>query len=199
MDLQRPSHGDHLVVFGYPEEGGAVHLTPAGLTYRGPHGMSPRSFWDLGADTVKPGMSGAAVLNLRTGGVGAIIVASKNPARADGALAVPWHEVEQDLSTLLDANRAFHETDHRWNDAARAAVPEEASHSQGIQSGSGNVQYNFFGGFGETLPAPGPTAPPGPEVTVTIEATLTANGTLDARVRLGCHPLMVYCRQCTTR
>jgi tetratricopeptide (TPR) repeat protein len=195
MDPQRPSHGDRLVVFGYPQEGGAVHLTPAGLTYRGSHGVSPRSFWDLGADTVKPGMSGAAVLNLRTGRVGGIIVASKNPARADGALAVPWHEVEQDLAAVLAANRAFHETDHRWNDAARAAAPEAVPDghassmaiqgSQGLQSGSGNVQYNFFGGFGETVPAPGPAAPPGPEVTVTIEATLTANGMLDALVRLG--------------
>ena len=126
MDLVRPEHGDHVVVFGYPEEGGSVHLTPAGLTYRGLHGTSPTSFWDLGADTVKPGMSGAAALHLRAGGVGGIIVASKNPARADGALAVPWHEVEGDLSAVLAANRAFHETDHRWNDAARGARPAAA-------------------------------------------------------------------------
>ena len=93
------------MAFGYPEEGGSVHLTPAGLTYRGLHGTSPTSYWDLGADTVKPGMSGAAALHLRTGGVGGIIVASKNPARADGALAVPWHEAERDLSAVLAANR----------------------------------------------------------------------------------------------
>src|ERR1700678_1718013 len=62
LDVVRPEHGDHVVAFGYPEEGGSVHLTPAGLTYRGLHGTSPTSFWDLGADTVKPGMSGAAVL-----------------------------------------------------------------------------------------------------------------------------------------
>ena len=118
MDLVRPHYGDHVVVFGYPEEGGSVHLTPAGLTYRGLHGTSPRSFWDLGADTVKPGMSGAAALHLRTGGIGGILVASKNPARADGALAVPWHEVDGDLAAVLAANRRFHEADHRWNDAA---------------------------------------------------------------------------------
>ena len=192
LDLERPSYGDHFVVFGYPEEGGAVHLTPAGLIYRGPHGVSPRSFWDLGADTVKPGMSGAAVLNLRTGGVGGIIVASKNPVRADGALAVPWHEVEQDLSTVFAVNRAFHETDHRWNDAARAAAPGEGPHGpeihsgQGIQAGSHNTQYNFYNG-------PAPAAPPAssttgaasPPLTVTIEATLAEDGTLSSRVRVG--------------
>ena len=121
MELVRPGQGDHVVVFGYPEEGGSVHLTPAWLTYRGLHGTAPTSFWDLGADTVKPGMSGAAALHLRTGGVGGIVVASKNPVRADGALAVPWVEVEEELGAVLVANRSFHETDHRWNDAARDA------------------------------------------------------------------------------
>jgi hypothetical protein len=56
LDLTRPQYGDQVVAFGYPEEGGSVHLTPAGLTYRGLHGTSPTSFWDLGADTVKLGM-----------------------------------------------------------------------------------------------------------------------------------------------
>ena len=127
MDLLRPQHGDQVLVFGYPEEGGSVLLTPAGLTYRGLHGTSPASFWDLGADTVKPGMSGAAALHLRAGGVGGIIVASKNPARADGALAVPWQEVEQGLSEVLAANRAFHEADGRWNAAAGGAGPAAAA------------------------------------------------------------------------
>jgi tetratricopeptide (TPR) repeat protein len=126
MDLVRPEHGDRVLVFGYPEEGGSVHLTPAALTYRGLHGNLPTSFWDLGADTVKPGMSGAAALHLRTGGVGGIVVASKNPARADGALVVPWHEVAQDLGAVLAANRAFHEIDHRWNDATRSGVASSA-------------------------------------------------------------------------
>jgi tetratricopeptide (TPR) repeat protein len=127
MDLVRPGHGDQVVVFGYPEEGGSVHLTPAGLTYRGRHGTSPTSFWDLGADTVKPGMSGAAALHLRSGGVGGIIVASKNTGKADGALAVPWREVERDLGAVLAANRAFHEADHRWNDAVRIAAAQLAA------------------------------------------------------------------------
>jgi hypothetical protein len=202
LDLVRPEHGDHVVVFGYPEEGGSVHLTPAGLTYRGLHGTSPTSFWDLGADTVKPGMSGAAALHLRTGGVGGIVAASKNLVRADGALAVPWHEVEEDLGAVLAANRAFHETDRRWNEAARAAAAglaaagtrpatgyapgAEIHGGQGIQAGSGNVQYNFYGG-----PAPAAsrastvarTAPP--SLAVTIEAALGDDSMLESRVRAG--------------
>jgi virginiamycin B lyase len=180
MDVVRPEHGDPVVVFGYPQEGGSVHLTPAGLTYRGLHGTSPVSFWDLGADAVKPGMSGAAALHLRTGVVGGIIVASKNPARADGALAVPWHEVERDLSGVLAANRAFNAADHRWNDAARpdagrpaAAGTQSATGNapgtdihggQGIQAGSHNVQYNFY-----AVPAP---AAPQPSTTTHYEDRL---------------------------
>ena len=123
LDSRRPSDDDGLVVYGFPEEGGAVHLTPARLTYRGPHGVAPTSFWDLGSDTIKPGMSGSAVLNVRTGGVGGIIVATKHPARADGALAVPWEEVADELQDVLADNRAFHQGDRRWSDAVRATTP----------------------------------------------------------------------------
>ena len=45
-----------------------VQLTPARLTYRGTKGILRPPILDLASDTVKPGMSGAAVLNLRSGG-----------------------------------------------------------------------------------------------------------------------------------
>ena len=67
-------------------------------------------------------MSGAAVLNLRSGAVCGVIVASKHPAHPDGALAIPWSAVDTDLSEVLAANRAFHRKDQRWN-AAEAAGP----------------------------------------------------------------------------
>ena len=191
MDLVRPDHGDHVVAFGYPQEGGSVHLTPAGLTYRGLHGTSPTSYWDLGADTVKPGMSGAAALHLRTGGVGAIIVASKNPARADGALAVPWHEVERDLSAVLAANRAFHQADHRWNDAARAAAHTESPHgtsiqdSQGVQSGTGNIQNNYYGWPASASPEGGGRSTAPPPLTVTMDVAFGGDGMLESRVQVG--------------
>jgi len=159
------------------------------------------SFWDLGADRVKPGMSGAAVLHLRTGGVGGIIVASKDPARADGALAVPWHEVEQDLSAVLAANRAFHQADHRWDDAARAAGARlaaaetqsatgyapgaEISGGQGIQAGSHNVQNNFYGGPAPAASPASTTARAAPPLTVMIEAALGDDGMLESLVRVG--------------
>ena len=122
IDTEWPSHEDSFQVFGYPQEGGAVQLTPARLTYRGAKGIQPTTYLDLASNTVKPGMSGAAVLNLRSGAVCGVIVASKHPAHPDGALAIPWSAVDTDLSEVLAANRAFHRKDRRWN-AAEAAGP----------------------------------------------------------------------------
>ena len=123
IDTEWPAHEDSFQVFGYPQEGGAVQLTPARLTYRGAKGILPTTYLDLASDTVKPGMSGAAVLNLRSGAVCGVIVASKHPAHPDGALAIPWSAIDTDLSEVLAANRAFHLKDRRWNaaDAARPA------------------------------------------------------------------------------
>lgn len=121
IDPDWPSAQDSFQVFGYPREGGAVRLTPARLTYRGTHGTQPTAFLDLASDTVKPGMSGAAVLNLRSGGVCGVVVASKHPSHPDGALAVPWSAIAADLADVVAANRAFHLRDTRWDEAAAAS------------------------------------------------------------------------------
>jgi Trypsin-like peptidase domain len=47
IDPDWPSWEDSFQVFGYPEEGGAVRLTPARLTYRGTNGTSPTAYLDL--------------------------------------------------------------------------------------------------------------------------------------------------------
>ena len=117
IETDWPDTGDEFPVFGYPREGGAVRLTPARLTYRWTNGTLPTVYLDLASDTIKPGMSGAAVLNLRTGAVCGVIVASKNPAHPDGALAIPWMTVAGDLAEVLTANREFQRTDARWRDA----------------------------------------------------------------------------------
>jgi hypothetical protein len=130
IDPEWPSQEDSLLVFGYPEEGGAVQLTPARLTYRGPHGTSPTVYLDLGSDTIKPGMSGAAVLNLRSGAVCGVVVASKHPAHPDGALAIPWSAIAADLEAVLAANEAFHDMDNRWKEAT---VSREAAEKAKLQ------------------------------------------------------------------
>ena len=117
VDLDWPAPTDRFQVFGYPKEGGAVQLTPARLTYRGVHGIEPTAYLELASDTIRPGMSGAAVLNLRSGRVCGVVVASKDPAHPDGALAVSWSVIKMDLSQVLVANRAFHLQDGGWEAA----------------------------------------------------------------------------------
>jgi hypothetical protein len=133
VDMAWPAQLDSFLVFGYPREGGAIRLTPARLIYRGMNGTLPTAYLDLASDTIKPGMSGAAVLNLRTGAVCGVVVASKNAARPDGALAIHWSAVTEDIGEVLVANRDFQSTDLRWREAyrdSRTAAESEAPAAQ---------------------------------------------------------------------
>jgi tetratricopeptide (TPR) repeat protein len=150
-----PEPGDEFQVFGYPAEGGAVLLTPARLSYRGLHGTAPAVFVDLGSDTVKPGMSGAALLNMRTGAVCGMITASKHPDRADGALAVPWAEIAADLAEVAAANRAFHGADGRWSAARRLTATTLPGPISAVRAESAALSGGPLGGLAaatRTLP-----------------------------------------------
>jgi tetratricopeptide (TPR) repeat protein len=146
-----PEPGDEFQIFGYPAEGGAALLTPAMLSYRGLHGTVPMVFADLGSDTIKPGMSGAGLLNLSTGAVCGIVTASKHPERPDGALAIPWGEIATDLAEVAAANRAFHSTDGRW-DAARKASAVGPSRSRGIVVARSGAALGGLAAATRTLP-----------------------------------------------
>lgn len=115
VDDDWPDDLDTFYVCGYPREGGAELLTPARLRYRGIHATDPAAYIDLGGDIVKPGISGAALVNLRTGAVCGVLVATKHPRQPDGGLAVHWAAAKGDLEGPLAANRAFHRQDQRWN------------------------------------------------------------------------------------
>ena len=123
IDEALPADRDDFRAFGYPREGGAIRLTPVQLSYRGMNGRLPLAYLDLALDKVKAGMSGAAVLNMRTGSVSGVVVASKDTAHSDGALAVPWLTVAEELGWLLAANRDFHRTNPRWREAYRESRP----------------------------------------------------------------------------
>jgi len=116
-----PSPADEFQAFGYPEQGGSVRLTPVKLAYRGQQGTDPTAYLDLASDKVEPGMSGGPVLNLSSGQVCGVVVASKDVAAPEGALAVPWSCVEADLKKVIDDNHEFHAHDRRWNEAAARA------------------------------------------------------------------------------
>ena len=114
IDEDLPTPTDRFQIYGYPAEGGSVNLTPAMLSYRGIQGEDAMPFIDLMSDTVKRGMSGAALLKLGSGRVCGLLVATRNATAADGGLAIPWAAVSHELADVLAANREFHVRDGRW-------------------------------------------------------------------------------------
>src|SRR5215204_3939990 len=118
-----PAMGDDFQIYGYPEEGRSVQLTPARLAYRGLKGIAPMEYLDLKSDVVQEGMSGSALLNLRTKRVCGIIVATKNRSHPDGGLAVPISAIAAELGDVLTANHEFHQVDGRWAAAASQQDP----------------------------------------------------------------------------
>jgi len=123
VDGDWPSFGDEFQTYGFPDEGGARGLlTPALLSYRGTKGNEPEVFIDLASDTVRPGMSGGALLNLRTRGVCGIVVATRSPASPEGGLAVPWLALGGHLGAVLTANHEFHRVNRGWTLAVQSAV-----------------------------------------------------------------------------
>jgi GTPase SAR1 family protein len=119
LDEDMPTYGDRFQIYGFPTEGGSDLLTAASLEYRGIKAQAPTEFIDLASDTVKPGMSGGPLLNLRSRGVCGVVVATRSPSSPDGGLAVSWIALGDRLTAVITANRAFHREHRAWQRAAR--------------------------------------------------------------------------------
>jgi tetratricopeptide (TPR) repeat protein len=150
IDTDLPQQDDRFQTYGFPAEGGAVGITPASLRYRGIKGEPPTEFIDLASDTVKPGMSGAPLLNLRTQAVGGVVVATRNATAPDGGLAVPWASVEESLAQPIAASAEFHESDGTWRAAGerrsarvRFRLPLVTEHFVGREEETGQISRRF--------------------------------------------------------
>ena len=121
IDEDKPKYEDTFQSYGFPAEGGSVLLTAATLAYRGTKGQAPTEFVDLASDTVRPGMSGGPLLNLRSKAVSGVVVATRGPSSPDGGFAVAWDAVRGELADAIAANRDFHAGNRSWHDAARPA------------------------------------------------------------------------------
>jgi NB-ARC domain/Trypsin-like peptidase domain len=121
VDETWPEDGDRFWAYGFPKEGDADNLsTSVRLKYNGMKGHA--RYIDLASGTVRLGMSGGALLNVRSGGVCGIVVATRSEHRPEGGFAVPWKAVREDLKEVINANRNFHhqDQDKRWERAAKA-------------------------------------------------------------------------------
>lgn len=149
LDEARPIWDDSFQTYGFPTEGGSAELlTPAMLDYRGTKGPEATPFIDLKSDTVKPGMSGGALLNLRTLAVCGLVVATRRVASPDGGLAVPWDLIAKRIPDVVKANLDFHVGNGRWSAAVARFVGTRSTPTlPGCLPRIWNVPYRSYGNF----------------------------------------------------
>jgi hypothetical protein len=107
---------DRFVTFGYPErrrEGVARPLTSEGTT-------GDERLQSFGEGQVEPGMSGAPVLNRRTGGVCGVLSLTRNELQALGGYAIPIERLSLISPTIARQNAAHHQAARYWFDLLSA-------------------------------------------------------------------------------
>ncbi|MBD3886066.1 HEAT repeat domain-containing protein [Phormidium tenue FACHB-886] len=105
---------DPLYLFGYPDQdfpnGCPVTFNCEGLTGDAPTLIK----FTLGQ--VRPGMSGAPLLNQRTGKVCGIVKFTRDRSIDLGGGAIPTYAIVEQFPQLQELQRKFHENDRRWSD-----------------------------------------------------------------------------------
>ena len=97
-----------------------VVQSPVVLEYEGPLQEPGGRVFKLKGGQVIGGFSGGPLLNLRTGGVCALVDSSRNERSDLGGFGIPVAEFLDQLTGLGDRNQAHHQTDHTWDDAVEA-------------------------------------------------------------------------------
>ncbi len=103
---------DRFLTFGYPErhrEGLARPLVAQGMT-------GDERLQSLGEGQIEPGMSGAPVLNLRTGGVCGVLSRTRDASQDLGGYAIPIEKLKIRSPALTRQNQAYHEAYRDWFD-----------------------------------------------------------------------------------
>lgn len=112
LGTDEPMDDDRAYSWGYPlayERGDPV----SGLVYEGLTGGG-EPFLKLSGAQVTGGMSGAPVLNLRSGAVEAIIKRTRGEDAALGARGIPVATILDRLPQLVAAQAGYFSHDHRW-------------------------------------------------------------------------------------
>jgi len=128
LDRDEPSEWptDRLFAYGHTKgehDADAISETSATLEYEGPLIEGEQRYFKLKHGDVLRGMSGGPVLNVRTGGVCAIIESRRTVGAIAGGFGAPVAAFLDDLEDgLADRAAAFHRADRRWRIAhARTA------------------------------------------------------------------------------
>lgn len=104
--------GDDLYTYGYSDQspGG----DPATLQYEGRSDDPPRL--KLKEGQIRPGVSGAPILNLRTGAVCGMTSISRGRSSALGARGVPLDVIKRWLPDIARLQKEFHKGNREWLD-----------------------------------------------------------------------------------
>ncbi|KPA19536.1 hypothetical protein MHK_000245 [Candidatus Magnetomorum sp. HK-1] len=103
--------GDNLYSYGYPEN--QSDGDSALFTYEGPTN-SLKPLLKLKDAQTCPGLSGAPILNLKTGCVCGIVKSSRDVYSDLGGRAIPISILDSFLSEIISSHYEFHENDKSW-------------------------------------------------------------------------------------
>jgi len=133
LDAAEPSAAsrpDVLGLYGYSlgeYRGGEVAPSPAAVDYKGPLDSGGERLLKLGDDQVLRGYSGCPALNLRTGGVCAVIDSTRDAKQDLGGFGVPVAAFERALPGVLERNREWHEANPTWRQTEEQQALAERS------------------------------------------------------------------------
>jgi hypothetical protein len=103
--------GDSLYTFGYPDdfpEGATITLQSEGLAFDNTRLIKLKS------GQVRPGMSGAPLLNMRTSKVCGVVSDTRGRSTDLGGLAISTTTIFEQFPDLLEVNQEFHQQDRQW-------------------------------------------------------------------------------------
>ncbi|GAC1357645.1 MAG: hypothetical protein NVSMB38_40230 [Ktedonobacteraceae bacterium] len=117
---------DTLYSYGYPDD----HATgdPATFILEGKSGDQGEQL-KFKTGQVRPGLSGAPILNVRTGYVCGVVRVTRDRTNDLGGRAIPTHLVFATFPELVEKQQQFHRQDRRWIDALRK-LPGSSRESQ---------------------------------------------------------------------
>ena len=120
---------DRVWAFGYTRafDPSTMTATPGNFYVEGPIGEIESRRWQLRNAQAPAGMSGAPILNIRTGRLLGLLTRSRNPETELGAWAIAISDAfgrSPRFAELSQSNQTFHELDGRWSEARRTAGVE---------------------------------------------------------------------------
>ncbi|MFJ8608071.1 trypsin-like peptidase domain-containing protein [Streptomyces sp. NPDC093675] len=121
LDTSRPSQGTQLTVVGFADilEAGAASPRQAMLTAGGRIAHAGDQLMELVSGEINPGLSGGPVFNQASGGVCAVVKATRLEDTAMGGFGVPIDALRlidgQVYRTVIKKHDRFHQTDPRWH------------------------------------------------------------------------------------